>query len=374
MNATPRPAATASSFPGPGVLAIARDWMERHGSGAFFGGMMAVFIALTAVVVHQHSWSEAGDQLVTGLQRGALYALIAVGYTMVYGIIELINFAHADVFALSAFYAFFIGEGLDHVGIHLSDLATARGPIGLALALAIIFPLTMAAAGVTGVVIERVAYRPLRTAPRLAVLITAIGVSFLLQGIMFAAFAPPGDSVGGNFPTNTEGWISGTLLRLGSVTIGKKDAFVVAIALGLMFLLHAFIRGSKLGKAMRATAQEREAALICGININRTIAATFFIGSALAGAAAVVYSIYYDLVQWNLGFRIGIIAFTAAVLGGIGNIVGAGLGGFLIGLISVFGTELLGGQWSDSIIFAMLILVLTLRPTGLLGMQVADRA
>jgi len=371
---TAAPTAAATRRRGGDVPAAIRAFMELHGGAVFFGGMVLAFIALSAVEIDEHGVTQAGSQLVTALQRGAIYALIAVGYTMVYGIIELINFAHADVFTLSAFYSVYIAEGLARIGIPINDLATSHGTGGLILALAIIFPLTMIAAGMTGVVIERVAYRPLRNAPRLAPLITAIGVSFLLEGIMFAFFIPPGNAIGGNFPTGTDNWISGTAFTIGTVAVGNNDLFVILTALGMMFLLHSFIKFSRLGKAMRATAQDRDAALISGININGTIAATFFIGSALAGAAAIVYSIYYHLVQWNLGFTIGIVAFTAAVLGGIGNIVGAGLGGFLIGLVSVLATELLGGAWSDSMIFVTLILVLTLRPAGLLGMRVPDRA
>ncbi|MCA1842936.1 MAG: branched-chain amino acid ABC transporter permease [Actinobacteria bacterium] len=333
----------------------------------------AVLLALAILVIGRRGATEAGDQLVAGLQRGAVYALIAIGYTLVYGILELINFAHGDVFTLSAFYAVFIAALLDNVGIHLGAMATS-GPLGLLLALLIIFPLTMFGAGMTGVLIERVAYRRLRDAPRLAPLITAIGVSFLLQGIMYAFFVPPGGGIGGNYPTGKAGWVRGDALAVGGVHVGWNDLFVVVVAVMLMVALQSFIRHGRLGKAMRATAQDRDAALLSGININRTIAATFFIGSALAAAAALVYSIHYDLVQWNLGFRIGIIAFTAAVLGGIGNILGAGIGGFLIGLIEVFSSELIGGQWSNSVIFVVLILVLTVRPTGLLGLRVPNRA
>ncbi|MCA1683391.1 MAG: branched-chain amino acid ABC transporter permease, partial [Actinobacteria bacterium] len=323
----------------------ARLRLRHHGGRLLVALLAAVFIGLAALVVRQRGGDEAGNQLVVGLQRGAIYALIAVGYTMVYGIIELINFAHGDVFTLSAFYSVFTVAGLDRVGIHLGSVATANLG-GLILSLAVIFPLTMLAAGLTGVVVERVAYRPLRDAPRLAPLITAIGVSFLLEGIMYAFFIPPGNAIGGNYPTGQGDWVRGQAFAIGGVHVGWKDVFVVVVAVILMIALQSFIRRGRLGKAMRATAQDREAALLSGININRTIAATFFIGSALAAGGALVYSIYYGLVQWNLGFRFGIIAFTAAVLGGIGNIVGAGLGGFLIGLIEVFSSELIGGQWS----------------------------
>jgi branched-chain amino acid transport system permease protein len=312
--------------------------------------------------------------LILGIQQfqnfltlGAIYALVALGYTMVYGIIELINFAHGDVFTLSAFYAILFERCLRHFGFDLTSLATSNLGGFLVALLALLVP-TMLAAGITGVLIERVAYRRLRNAARLAPLITAIGVSFLLEGVMFADF---GSS---NYPTNKTSWVTGTAFTLKGVGITWTNIFVFFMALAMMLLLQAFVTLTRLGKAMRATAQDRDAALLNGININRTIAATFFIGSALAAAGAVVYSIKERVVVWNLGFQFGIIAFTSAVLGGIGNIVGAGLGGFLIGVISTFGGQLIGQEWSNSIVFAMLIIVLTFRPVGLLGLRVPDRA
>ena len=303
-----------------------------------------------------------GEQIRNALVLGAIYALIAIGYTMVYGIIELINFAHGDVFTLSGFYSFLIAGWLG-----LGSLAT--GSLGgLLLALLILFPLTMAASGLTGMAIERVAYRRLRDAPRVAPLITAVGVSFLLEGFMLVKFGPD------NVTTHNANWISGQAFNVGGISVGVKDIFIVGTAIVLMFALGAFVRGTRLGKAMRSTAQDRSAALLCGININRTISVTFFIGSALAAAAAIIYTINYGVIQWSLGFRFGIIAFTAAVLGGIGNIVGAGVGGFLIGMIYVLGGSLAGGEWSEALIFGMLVLILTFRPVGLFGVDVATRA
>jgi len=329
--------------------------------------LVAAFIALLILLLARKGATETGQQIVIGLQQGAIFALIAVGYTMVYGIIELINFAHGDVFTLGAMLSVSIGALLGKFGLDIDTLATSNFG-GLLAALAIIFPLTMLATGMVGVVIERVAYRRLRNSPRLAPLITAIGMSFLLEGIMFVAYGS------GNYPARKEGWVTGTAFSIGSVHIFWPQLFVIVVAVVMMVLLQSFVRYTRVGKAMRATAQDRDAALLSGININRTISITFFIGSALAAAGGVTYAIYYDLLQWNLGFKFGIIAFTAAVLGGIGNILGAGLGGFMIGMIYVFGSELLGGQWSNSVIFAMLITVLVLRPSGLLGMRVPDRA
>jgi branched-chain amino acid transport system permease protein len=333
-------------------------WVSRN----FAVLLLLVILASIVGTYFQGGATLMGHQIDNALVLGAIYALVAVGYTMVYGIIELINFAHGDVFTVSGFYAIFIADRL-----HLDSLATHNFG-GLLLALAIIFPLSMIAAGLTGVAIEFVAYRRLRDAPRLAPLITAIGVSFLIEGVMLIREGPD------NVPTQMASWINGQAFAIGNVSIGYTDLFVVGSALLLMFALGAFVRRTRLGKAMRSTAQDRTAALLCGININRTISATFFIGSALAAAGAVIYSIEYGDLKWNVGFHLGIIAFTAAVLGGIGNIVGAGVGGFLIGIIYVFGGSLLGGEWSEALIFAILVLILTFRPVGLFGVEVTTRA
>jgi branched-chain amino acid transport system permease protein len=340
------------------IFRAANGWVSRY-FASLLVIMIVLAIALTGV---QHGASLMGEQIKNALVLGAIYALVAIGYTMVYGIIELINFAHGDVFTASGFYAVFIASVL-----HLDSLATGSFG-GLLLALAIVFPLSMLAAGITGVVIEFVAYRRLRDAPRLAPLITAIGVSFLIEGILLVFEGPD------NVTTHQASWINGQAFAIGGVSIGYTDLFVIGMALLLMFALGAFVRRTRLGKAMRSTAQDRTAALLCGININRTISATFFIGSALAAAAAIIYSINYGVLKWNIGFHLGIIAFTAAVLGGIGNIVGAGVGGFLIGMIYVFGGSIFGGEWSESLIFAVLVLILTFRPVGLFGVEVTTRA
>ena len=328
-----------------------------------FPAILLLAIALSVVGVYFNGGlTLMGQQIRNALVLGAIYALVAIGYTMVYGIIELINFAHGDVFTLGGFYAFVFAGWLN-----LNSLATGSFG-GLIVALLVVFVLSMLAAGLTGMLIERVAYRRLRDSPRLAPLITAIGVSFLIEGCLLVKFGPD------NVATHNATWITGQAFSIGGVSVGTKDIFVIAVALVLMFALGAFVTGTRLGKAMRSTAQDRASALLCGININRTIAVTFFIGSALAAAAAIVYSINYGDLKWNLGFHLGIIAFTAAVLGGIGNIVGAGVGGFLIGIIYVFGGSLAGGEWSESLIFAVLVLILTFRPVGLFGVDVASRA
>ena len=321
---------------------------------------------MIGLVAGRSGGTTAAAEVREGLTIGAVYALIAVGYTMVYGIIELINFAHGDVFTLSAFYAIFIAE-FQPFGFNLNSLATS-GPPGFFAALAILMPLTMIAAGLTGMLIERVAYRRLRTAPRLAPLITAVGVSFIIEGFLFATQGST------NVRTGKANWLPGHAFTVGGVVISWHDIFVFFSALVLMFLLQAFVRLTRLGKAMRATAQDRDAALLNGVNINRTISATFFIGSALAAAGGIIYSVKDDLIVWNLGFRLRHHRVHVCRARRYRQIVGAGVGAFLIGLIQVFGGQLIGSAWDNAIIFAMLIIVLVVRPVGLLGMKVADRA
>jgi branched-chain amino acid transport system permease protein len=355
----PRPRQTSGPLHALGpVIRLGHDVISRYFTAVIVGAIVVAILA----TFKQGGFTLAGQQLKNALVLGAIYALVAIGYTMVYGIIELINFAHGDVFTAAGFFAVFI-SGL----LHLDSLAASSFG-GLLLALAIVFPLSMIGAGIVGVVIELVAYRRLRDSPRLAPLITAIGVSFLIEGILLLVEGPD------NVPTDQASWINGTAFTIGGVNVLWTDLFVVGMALILMFVLGEFVRRTRLGKAMRSTAQDRTAALLCGIDINRTISATFFIGSALAAAAAVIYSINYGDLKWNIGFHLGIIAFTAAVLGGIGNIVGAGIGGFIIGLIYVFGGSIFGGEWSEALIFAVLVLILTFRPVGLFGVEVTTRA
>lgn len=297
--------------------------------------------------------------LTYGFANGAIYALVALGYTMVYGIIELINFAHGDVFTMGAAFAIPIAGA---VGL------TEGKDLGLVsvAALIAVFLIVMALTGVLNIVIERVAYRPLRNAPRLAPLITAVGVSFILEGIMALWI--------GNSTVHFPDLLPSTRFSIGeSFTVGFKDIFVVVVTLILVAALTAFVGGTTLGRAMRATAQDREAAQLMGIDINRTIAATFFIGAALAGAGGIIFGLYFNSINFQLGFSAGLFAFTAAVFGGIGNIQGAALGGLMIGLVRAFSDGYLRSEWTDVWIFAILILVLVFRPTGLLGMRVPEK-
>jgi branched-chain amino acid transport system permease protein len=299
--------------------------------------------------------------LVFGIADGAIYALVALGYTMVYGIIELINFAHGDVFTFGAY----IGAAI--LGLFAGATEGSFAAFNI-IALLIVFPVVMLIMGGINVTIERIAYRPLRNAPRLAPLITAIGMSFLIEGIMFLWHGPATVHFPDLLPHGTQ-----FQTYIGGVFFTVKDVFVVVTASVLVAMLAVFINRSKLGKAMRATAQDRDAAHLMGIDINRTIAATFFIGAVLAGAGGIIWGLYFNTVYYNLGFRTGLIAFTAAVFGGIGNIPGAALGGLLIGLVQVFSDQYIGSRWTEVVIFGILIGVLVFRPTGLLGMRVPEK-
>ena len=289
-----------------------------------------------------------------GLFVGSFYALIALGYSMVYGIIKLLNFAHGDVYMLGAFIGFAALTSLGGIPATLS--------IG---ALLVVMLLSMLLTGTAGVIIERLAYRPLRGAPRLAVLITAVGVSFSLEyGI--SAIAGPNPKA---FPIRLEG----NVFTVIGARISLPQIILILIAAVLMILLNFYVQKTSTGRAMRAISLDRNASLLMGINVNSVITRTFFIGSALAGAAGVMAGAYYGKIDFLMGFIIGLKAFTAAVIGGIGNIKGAMLGGLVLGFVEAFGSEWFGGQWRDVFAFAVLILFLTLRPTGILGERVTER-
>ena len=304
-------------------------------------------------------------QFVNALTLGAIYALIAIGYTMVYGIIELINFAHGDVFMVGTFVSLSLLTSLGYT-------AAVHDPVQLVLVLIGVFLVSMVVLGAAGVVIERAAYRPLRNAPRLAPLITAIGVSFILQNIVqgmppFFGYGPFNTNAPQVFPTDV-------FVKIGTANVPVLSLFIVVVALALMFVLQVFVGRTRIGRAMRSTAADRDAAALMGVNINRTIAITFFIGSALAGAAGVTYVLQYGNTRFDIGFLAGLKAFTAAVLGGIGNSIGAALGGFIIGFIEV-GAAVAGfNSWGPAIVFGTLVVVLVFRPAGLLGQQVGERA
>ncbi len=320
-------------------------------------GFSAVVLATKAVALGPAYFVQI---VVYGFADGSIYALIALGYTMVYGIVELINFAHGDVFTLGGFISLSL---LPVFGLAEGQSA---GP-GIILPLLAIFVISMLVCGVVNITIERVAYRPLRHAPRLAPLITAVGMSFVLEGLMFLWRGP--------FNLHYPSLLPADTIALGpsGATIAFKDLAVVVIALVLMVSLSLFVERTKLGKAMRATAQDRDAAGLMGIDINRTIAATFFIGAVLAGAGGMIYGLYFNNVAFDLGFNAGLVAFTAAVFGGIGNIQGAAVGGLVIGMIQSLSDGYFDSSWTQVIIFAILILVLVFRPTGIMGMRVPEK-
>jgi len=327
-------------------------------TGAGLGPLLRFAIPVLLVV---GAWLYLGpEQFVNALTRGAIYALIALGYTMVYGIIELINFAHGDMFMVGAFVSLSFLTFLGFTGA-ITDVAL------LAVVLAATFLFTMGVMGIVGVIIERSAYKPLRRAPRLAPLITAIGVSFILQNLVQLVYGP--------FQTNSPKIFPDTwFIEIGETSIPVLSIFIITVAVTMMVALQVFINRTRLGRSMRATAADRDAAALMGVNINRTIAITFLIGSALAGAAGVVNGLQYGVARFDDGFQAGLKAFTAAVLGGIGNTVGAALGGFIIGFIEVIAVVAGYGRWGPAIVFGTLVIVLVFRPSGLLGQQLGERA
>jgi branched-chain amino acid transport system permease protein len=287
-----------------------------------------------------------------GLVNGSLYALIALGYTMVYGIIELINFAHGDLFMLGAFLA-------------LTILMAVGGEPGTPLAALTIFLMLLAApifCAAINVAVDRVIYRPLRNAPKLAPLVSAIGVSFVFMNVGQFWFGP--------LPQNFPRLIPDTEIFPG---FGYRDLLVVGITLPTMIALTLFVKYTTLGKAMRAVAQNPTAARLMGINVDRVIAVTFAIGGLLAGIASVVYGLYNGTVGYQMGFTNGLYAFTAAVVGGIGSIPGAVLGGLLIGLVRSLGSGYVDEKWTAALIFVILIVILLFRPSGLLGSRTREK-
>ena len=298
-----------------------------------------------------------------GLTNGAVYALVALGYTLVYGILELINFAHGDVFML--------GGMISATILTAFNLQTSASIGSLLPALIVSLAAGMVICGLLNATIERIAYKPLRNAPRLAPLITAIGMSFILQDIALAWKGPEYVSLPAILPRSE-------VFHTGGVTYTWDKLIVVIITVPVLLALMWLVRSTKQGKAMRATAQDKDAAAMMGINVNRTISFTFLIAGALAGAAGLLYALYFTQVRYDQGFQLGLIAFTAAVLGGIGNLPGAVLGALVIGFIQAFNEGLAwhspGSDWTQSIVFSILILILVFRPEGLLGERTPEGA
>jgi branched-chain amino acid transport system permease protein len=337
-------------------LDVLRGWLQKY-------GLIALLLVLPVVYGIQDlsqdgSLARLGNNVVDGLSNGAIWALVALGYTLVYGIIELINFAHGEVFMIGS---------LTSAGLFGTlGLTQSTGTAGLVLGLLLTLVLAMLASGSLNVMIERVAYRPLRSAPKLAPLITAVGFSFILQnvGILWIGGSPEG--IPDLINAQKE------LFHIGGVSISRGDVLAVAATIPLVLLLTTFINQSRLGRAMRATAQDPEAARLMGINVDTTISLTFLLGGIMAGAAGLIYALYQTTIWYFQGFQAGLVAFTAAVMGGIGNLQGAVLGGFIIGIIQQISDNRIGGEWTPAIVFVYLIVIMVFRPQGLLGEETRE--
>jgi branched-chain amino acid transport system permease protein len=299
------------------------------------------------------------QQLINGLTLGAVYALIALGYSMVYGVLRLLNFAHGDVYMVGAF----IGYGV------MIALIPEDGPLIVpALIIFLMLLVAMLGCGVLGVIIEQFAYRPLRNAPRIAPLISALGVSFFIQNAIQLTLTADFRSY------QTQQLIPPSLgIDIGNARLSATRALVIVSAIVLMIVLQYLVRNTRLGKAMRAVSIDREAAAMMGVNVDRVIIFTFFVGSALAGAAGVLTGIVFTRIWHFMGFTAGLKGFTAAVLGGIGNIPGAMLGGFILGLAEAFAVGFVSATYKDVVAFVVLVVVLLIRPQGLLGARIAQK-
>lgn len=291
--------------------------------------------------------------IVNGLQAGCLYALIALGYTMVYGVLKLLNFAHGDIYMVGAFIGYFV-------------LRWFGGPTALSipvpLVVIVMFVLAASGCGLLGVAMERFAYRPLRDAPRIAPLITALGISFVLENTMLLLFGGEPRSY------STQSFIPFTTgIHFGHVSIDAVQILILVLSVAMMYALRQIVQRTTLGKSMRAVASDREAAEMLGIDVNRTIALTFFIGSAMAGVAGVMSGLAGVEVTGTIGFLAGLKAFTAAVVGGIGSIPGAMIGGIFIGLCESLSSSYISSQYTDLIVFGILIATMLLRPQGIFG-------
>jgi branched-chain amino acid transport system permease protein len=348
-------AASIPTLETPALRAV-RTFLNRYG--------LIILLAALPVFYFVKDLTEGGslapffDDIITGFSNGAIWALIAIGYTLVYGIIELINFAHGDVFMIGSF----VSAGL----FGTLGIALTTGSLGVVFGLIVCLIVAMLVCGSLNVCIERVAYRPLRNAPKLAPLITAVGFSFILQNVGLLWL--------GGSPASVDDVVrqGKDLFTIAGVHISRGEVLVVAVTLPLVAAMTTFINQSRLGKAMRATAQDPEAARLMGINVDTTISLTFLIGGMLAGAAGLMYVLYETTIWFFQGFRGGLFAFTAAVMGGIGNLRGAVIGGLIIGVIQGISDGRIGPQWTDAIVFGYLILIMTLRPQGLFGEETRE--
>ncbi len=330
--------------------------LKRPSVMGAIGGALIVGVVLLLIKEFTVSPSQFMQVTLIGVTLGCVYALVALGYTLVYGILELINFAHGDVFMLGGMFA--ITYATSFFGLHQGQ-GWAIVPIVFVTLL-----LAMLSCGIVNASIEFIAYRPLRSAPRLAPLITAIGASFIIEDIGLAWKGP-------NYVTAPDVFPHSNVFSIGGVTYEWNHLLVVLITIPVLLGLTFLVQRTRQGKAMRATAQDKDAAAIMGINVNRTISFTFLIAGALAGAAGTLYAFWATTIRYDQGFQLGLISFTAAVVGGIGNLPGAVLGAVLIGLIQAWNEGLPwhmpGSDWTEAIVFSILILILVFRPEGLLG-------
>jgi branched-chain amino acid transport system permease protein len=340
--------ALSRRFPRPSIIGIL---------GILFVGLLLFWLLVNLIKTP----ADFFNVFLIGITLGCMYALIALGYTLVYGILELINFAHGDVFMLGGMLAITYATGI-------FNLHSGQGPVTVLIVLGTM-ALAMLTCGALNATIEFVAYRPLRHAPRLAPLITAIGVSFIIEDVGLAWKGPNYVSAPDVFPHTTA-------FSIGQVDVQWNKLIVIGLTVPVLLALTYLIQRTRQGKAMRATAQDKDASAIMGINVNRTISFTFLIAGGLAGAAGTIYALWATTIRFDEGFQLGLIAFTAAVLGGIGNLPGAVLGAILIGCIQAFNEGLNwhapGSDWTESIVFSILILILVFRPEGLLGEQTPE--
>jgi branched-chain amino acid transport system permease protein len=338
--------------PEPGARA------PRRSPGTYvWENLLPVLLAVALLFFLVHDFNRTFDDLKTGLSNGTIWALIALGYTLVYGIIELINFAHGEVFMIGSFVSVSLWQTLG-----LTDGTAAATGI---LSIIAVLPIAMFACGSLNVMIERVAYRPLRNAPKLAPLITAIGMSFILQNVGLLWRPTPDSS-----PDLIRSQVP--YFHVFGTGIEHSDVFAVVVTVPLLVGLLWFVGRTKYGKAMRATAQDMDAARLMGIDVDRTISLTFLLGGMLAGAAGLIYALYNGTIQFNQGFTAGLIAFTAAVMGGIGNLKGAVVGGLIIGVIQAISDDYAQPVWTNAIVFGILILVMVFRPQGLFGEETRE--
>jgi branched-chain amino acid transport system permease protein len=338
------------------AIAAVRSFLSKY-------GLIIALLALpVAFGIHDiradHSLTHIAQNLKDGISNGAIWALVAIGYTLVYGIIELINFAHGDVFMIGSFVSFSIWSTLG-VGLATSTLGVVGGLVVAGL-------VAMIACATLNTMIERVAYRPLRNAPKLAPLITAVGFSFILQNVGLEWLGGSQHGVDDLIHAQS------VVVTIGGVHITHADVLAVAATVPLVLLLVTFVQRTRLGKAMRATAQDPEAARLMGINVDVTISVTFFLGGLMAGAAGLIFALYQTTIRFDQGFQAGLLAFTAAVMGGIGNLKGAVLGGLIIGCIQQISDDRLATTWTPAIVFGYLILIMVFKPQGLLGEETRE--